>query len=413
MGVLLTLLPYTTTFAAAPGTWSTTGSMHTARTFHTATLLSDGRVLVAGGGTSRPEDGSFGGPVASAELYNPRTGTWSPTGAMNAPHFQHTATLLRNGNVLVVGGSSGAAYASATAELYDPNTGRWTLTGDMHAARTLHATTLLAHGKVLVSGGADAPGCCLLVHASAELYDPRTGRWTPTGSLSTARFAHTSTLLKDGRVLVAGGQPNTATAETYDPSKGVWGATGSMIASREAQRALGLTSGRVLVAGGITGGAAGTPTLTSAELYDPGAGVWSGTGSMVQGHARHTMTLLLDGRVLVTGGYLHESGAVLASAEVYEPASAHWSAAGSMSTTRGDHTSTLLLDGRVLVVGGSHTSIGPFPFLASAEIYTAGVNRKGCVLKLHEQCADADLHGHDLSQFDLDHADLRFWERAT
>src|SRR5438477_350710 len=163
--------------AGQSGTWTPTGSLATARYGHTATLLPNGKVLVAGGGDS------FGQEVASAELYDPATGLWTATGSMATARFQHTATLLPNGQVLVAGGFNDNIGPLASAELYDPATGLWTATGSMATARFSPTATLLPNGQVLVAGGGNYSG----VVASAELYDPVSGLWTVTGSMATAR----------------------------------------------------------------------------------------------------------------------------------------------------------------------------------------------------------------------------------
>ena len=168
--------------------------------FHTATLLPNGKVLVAGG-----YDGNSVA-LASAELYDPASGTWTATGSLATARDGHTATLLPNGKVLVAGGLDSSQVAFASAELYDPASGTWTATGSLATARYIHTATLLPNGKVLVAGGLTA--AALL--ASAELYDPASGTWTATGSLATARYSHTATLLPNGKVLVAGGSDDSS-----------------------------------------------------------------------------------------------------------------------------------------------------------------------------------------------------------
>jgi WD40 repeat protein len=227
----------------------------------------------------------------------------------------HTATLLSNGKVLVVGGDS-AAYR---AELFDPSTGTWTATGSLDTPRWDHTATLLPDGRVLVAGsplsfhvGDDA--------SSAELYDPSSGSWTATGNMGQHRGLHTATLLPDGRVLVVAGVSNgepTGSAELFDPSSGSWTATGDTVAIRGVSfTATLLPDGKVLVVGGYSGD---NGPLASTEVYDPGSGTWTAAGNMDEARAGHTATLLPDGRVLIAGGGWNESP--LASAELYDPGS--------------------------------------------------------------------------------------------
>jgi Kelch motif protein/galactose oxidase-like protein len=333
--------------------WTLTGSLSTARFGQTATLLPNGKVLVAGG--KGPN-----GDVASAELYNPATGTWSSAGSMSTARLGQTATLLPNGKVLVAGGVNSSGIL-ASAELYDPaagTAGTWSPTGSMTTVRSFQTATLLANGKVLVEGGTGT--------GSAELYDPATGTWSSTGSMSTARYGQTATLLQNGKVLVAGGSsgtsggPSFASAELYDPATGTWSSAGSMTAGRQKHTATLLSNGKVLVVGGRDSN--GTD-LATAELYDPASGTsgtWSPTGPMTTARANQTATLLANGKVLVAGGYL------LASAELYDPAAGTWSSADSMSTARELHTATLLPSGKVLVVGGRNPNAS---WIATASLY--------------------------------------------
>ncbi len=346
-----------------PASWTATGTMIEARTDHTATLLPDGRVLVAGGGG----DG-LAGFLATAELYDPATGSWTATGNMNGIRISHTATLLADGKVLVAGGADSISETSvnalATAELYDPASGSWSATGNMIEARARHTATLLADGKVLVTGGSgSSAGTDSL--ATAELYDPATGSWTATGTMIEARTDHTATLLADGRVLVAGGNsssgPQLASAELYDPGTGSWTATGKMVGDHAGHMATLLPDGRVLV----LGGSSGTGPEATAELYDPSTGSWAATANMNGEHLGGTATALHDGSVLLAGG---GSSGGRGGEELFDPSTGSWSATASMLEVRTNHTATLLDDGSVLMAGG----INPRGMLATAELYEPG-----------------------------------------
>ncbi|HEX8702123.1 MAG TPA: kelch repeat-containing protein, partial [Myxococcaceae bacterium] len=315
--------------ACHSGQWTARDPLASVRSFHTATLLRDGKVLVAGG-----TDESLG-PRATTEVYDPATGTWSATGSLRASRHGHTATLLPDGKVLVAGGTKGPLLA-LEAEVYDPATGTWSATGVPHSARSLHTATLLLDGRVLVAG--DQGNI-----KTTEVYDPATGTWSITGSLAFPRFRHTATLLPDGKVLVAGDK----TAEVYDPAAGTWSTTGGFVSWRSDHAAALLPNGKVLVMGGTNVGV----SLATAEVYDPATGTWSATGSLAMARHGHTATLLPDGKVLVAGGQ-SAPGKEFATAEVYDPATGTWSTTGSLVSARARHTATRLSDGKVLAVGG-------------------------------------------------------------
>jgi hypothetical protein len=233
-------------------------------------------------------------------------------------------------------------------------------TGPMSYSRYAHTATLLPNGKVLVTGGLQG-GSAL---ATTEVYDPAAGTFGLTGAMVVARYFHTATLLMNGKVLVTGGYSAMklqASAELYDPATGTFTATGVMTASRYGHTATLLVSGKVLVTGGYD---AGNNPMSSAELYDPASGGFAATGTMTAARGSHTATLLGDGSALVTGG--SANGSPLASAEIYDAAAGSFAATGSLTAARGYQTATLLSNGRVLVAGGLNSSSKP---TASAEVY--------------------------------------------
>jgi hypothetical protein len=347
---------------------STKGSMTIARTGHTATLLLDGTVLVAGG------------PNASAELYDPSNEMFtSTTGSMTIARSGHTATLLGDaalanyGKVLIAGG----AGMSLTAELYDPKSGTFSRTGDFLVARNGQTATLLQNGLVLVAGGNTA---------GAELYNPASGTFVQTGSMTVLRTWHTATLLANGEVLIAGGEtPNgaTATAELYDPASGKFAqTTGPMSEVRTNHTATLLKNGSVLIAG----------SDLTAELFDPASGTFSVVGNLLAAYSGSTASLRGDGTVVFAGGSTRGQSrggppcfvvcppptpASTAFAELFAPESEGFTTTGSLLTPRDGHTATLLADGTVLVTGGAKHSVicgssrctGSTLLLSSAELF--------------------------------------------
>ncbi len=331
------------------------GNMTQSRSYHTATLLPNGDVLLAGGGSAA----TYWSNTATAELFDHVTGSFRATGEMKSARDGHTATLLPNGKVLIAGGGMGGWSSLNSAELYDPATGQFAPTGNMVAPRGDHTATLLPNGKVLIAGGGNLWDG---ETNEAELYDPASGTFTSTGSMSSARMWHRATLLPDGRVLVTGGTTGDS-AEIYDPATGTFAAAGSLVGARYYHTATLLADGRILLAGGqwwhdtITWQ---TTYLDDAEVFNPASGQFSSLGKMNTDRASHTATLLANGQVLLVGG-ADSDGPADNTAELFDPAIAVFLSTGSMAKARVGHTATLLLDGRVLVAGGSDDK--------SAELY--------------------------------------------
>jgi Galactose oxidase, central domain/Kelch motif len=360
----VTALALATTLSFA---WTPTGSMHTARASHTATILPNGLVLVAGG------TGDNNAALASSELYNSASGTWSSTGNLHVARVSARAVLLPNGGVLTMGGCLSNDCLSSTtksAEIYNPASGTWTVTGSMRMGRAQFIAVLLPTGEVLVAGGCtsyDVNGC-LAVTASAELYNPATGTWTSTGAMRATRMAMTGTVLPNGKVLVAGGQTAASDAlsssELYNPATGTFSLTSRLITPRSDHTATLLPSGRVLMAGGenVNG-----VSLIKAELYNPATGTYSATGNMPSTRQEHTAALRPNGTVLVAGGnrVTLSTTTVLASSAIYNPATGTWTTASSMVDARVDHTATLLHNGHILAAGGDNAS----GELSSAELF--------------------------------------------
>ena len=349
--------------ALPPGTWDQTGNMNVSRSRHTAILLPDGAVLVAGGLT-----GSLGDIVttASAEIYDPNTGTWSLTSSMSAPRSRFTATLLPSGKVLVAGGSNNG-FATATAELYDFQTGLWTQTGNMNMPRAFHTATLLDDGRVLVTGGLSAgDGNDNFVEKTAEIYDSNTGTWTLIDKMSNARYGHTATRLPNGAVLIVGGAgPRgdlvyTVRAELFDLHSGIWKNVDSIITPRGFHTAVLLNSGNVMVAGGLTLPANSPNRTATAELFQTFSPKWISTRSMSVPRSAGVYggALLSDGRFFIAGGRTD-------TAELYSPTTGTWELLSNMAISRSFHTVTLLSSGAILVSGGENAN----GFIATAEIY--------------------------------------------
>ncbi|HXO59722.1 MAG TPA: kelch repeat-containing protein [Candidatus Acidoferrum sp.] len=385
------------TASTQSGTWSSVSTMAIQRANHTATLLPNGKVLVVGGRGLLSMPSPWGQPasaIASAELYDPKTRRWSSAGSLSVPRFGHTATLLSNGKVLVAGGNSAVPNSSypsgagslSSAELYDPQTNSWSLAASMRNARAFHTATLLGDGRVLVAGGlvvagggqssTEYPGSVL---ASAELYDPVADTWTPTTPMPLAATSQSATLLFDHRALVIGGVDRfldypigssppigVRAAELFDPSTNSWSLAPSMSHERISPSITLLPNHQVLVVGD------NGPNENTAEIFDPAAEQWSPAPKPAADRAGHVAALLHSGAVLVAGG-LGET-----SAELFDWRRNDWTSAGTLNLIRSGATATVLGDGKVLVAGGFGSGAIAW---AGAELYdpqgrnVAGITR--------------------------------------
>jgi Kelch motif/Galactose oxidase, central domain len=349
------LIAITATSAVASGVFNRTGSMNVARESHTSTLLSNGEVLVAGGG-----DGLIG-YLSSAELYNPATGTWTLTGSMSVPRQNHQAVRLQNGQVLVAGGDN-ASGTLASAELYNPSSGTWAATGSMITARSGFSLTLLPNGEVLAAQG-----------TSAELYNPTTGTWTTTGGPTSSIGGVNAALLQDGLVLAIGESINTP-SELYNPSTGTWSATGSSGTTIINPITPRLLNGEVFVTGGFQ---SGQRSYSTAALYDSSTGQFTLETGPCSCRAFNG-ALLQTGKVLVAGGMITVQGnpyptsQTINSAELWDLSTQAWTSTGNMHDSRAGESMTVLPNGQALVAGGSqitkHSS--GVVTLSTAELYT-------------------------------------------
>jgi N-acetylneuraminic acid mutarotase len=290
--------------------WLKTEPMQFERSFHTATILPDGRLLVAGGSGREAlteeelRDRPFRGrqDLSSVEVYDINTGKWSEVAEMRTRRQSGGAALLDDGTVLVVGGSSGVAV-EARAEYYVPNEDAWVKIAPMSQARKFHTVTLMVDGRVLVAGGQTREAAL----GSAEIYDPSDGTWTTVADLTRPRTGHTASLLRDGRVMVVGGSDLGATnvfgpetsAEIYDPVANTWTVIYGDLRPRLGHAAVTLPDGRVVVVGGED--LVGLPIL-AVEVYQPATDTWKIVGSLPDGRSLLAATLLPDGSVLIVGG---------------------------------------------------------------------------------------------------------------
>jgi N-acetylneuraminic acid mutarotase len=379
--------------AAVAGQWSAAGTLPVASSwpsqYDNAVPLKDGRVLAVGGSTSTLD------AQAATAIYDPTANAWTAAAPLGTARRDFAAAVLADGRVLVTGGiPAGQGFPStglATVEIFDPTAGTWTVAADMHAARWDHSATLLEDGRVLVAGGGNVRSSYSnLSLRSAEIFDPAIGLWTQTPPMTDARSDHTATLLPDGRVLVAGGildcsfnwPSYLAFCELYDPAAGTWTPTGSLRVPRGLHQATALSDGSVLVTGGgfnqlLIDGVYNPFSQWICERYDPATATWSDAASMPFARCFHRAVALDSGDVLVIGGTdLATADAGYQNAAVYDPIARTWTPTGALAVGRWGFAAARLADGRVLVAGGKSASSvatanpGHDVLTASAEILT-------------------------------------------
>ncbi|WP_143959818.1 Kelch repeat-containing protein [Litoribacter populi] len=329
----------------AEGSFIPVSKMHTARAAHTATLLKDGTVLVCGGFAGSTNS------LSSAELYNPTSKSFTKLNDLNTSRVSHSATLLPNGKILIAGGYDGNSLF--TTEIYDPETKVFSHGPNMNTARYGHTATPLNDGRILFTGGVGSGWTFL---SSSEIYDIGANQFRPAGSMTVARESHTATLLKNGNVLITGGHRDRrenitvySSAEIYDSKSNRFSETGALNLPRHKHDAILLSDGKVLV----NGGADSRDSLySSAEIYDPGTAKFTSISNLNFPRFKHkeTSVLLSDNNVLIGGGS--------DKAEIYNFKTGNFSPLqGSMGATRLFSCSTLLDNGEVLITGGYDENI--------------------------------------------------------
>ncbi|MBI4242728.1 MAG: hypothetical protein HY606_01445 [Planctomycetes bacterium] len=322
--------------------WSTAGSLGTARRIPGVFALTDSKVLAAGG---------FDGTniLSTCELYDTTTGVWSSTGSMSNSRWYFAGVVRPNSNVLISGGYQSGLYLTG-CELFDPSTATWTATGSLGKSRTLHTLTLLASSDTtLAVGGFDGSSNSL---STTEKWVSDT--WTYSGSLNTARRGHVSVLLQNDKIVAIGGDQSSSTksissSELYDPSTATWSLTGSLNTGRRLFAGTMISNGNVVAIGGRN---SSDTVLTACELYDSSAGTWAYTGSLATARSLPNTALLQTGIILVAGGY--DGASYLSSTELY--AAGTFAAGTAMGTERATHGTVPMYDGHILVVGGNNAS---------------------------------------------------------
>lgn len=396
--VTILLIALATLYALAQGNnglWTRISPMPFASAGPTATLLGDNTVLVAGGTNGFD---AFANRIASSALFFPNGNGWLPLPPMATARSYHGASIMPNGKVLVAGGYASvpplvadlggelsspcgpgegiarSGTASGAAEIFDETMLAWTPASPMNSARAEFSLVRMFNGMVLAAGGSG--------DSSAEFYNPAADTWTYTSSMQNFHLGAATTLLPDGRVFVGGGNIGSllfglgscgTSAEVYDPNSDTWTGTGGMSKNRYHATAsvvrLADNSWRVLVVGGADGNDPNLPSLATAELWDPTTNNFTPVASMATPRQFQSASVLPNGEVLVAGGINQPTGLPpdQASAEIYDPVHDTWRSGSTMTTARDSQTSTLFstFPAKVLVAGGFSGA----NFLSSAEIF--------------------------------------------
>jgi N-acetylneuraminic acid mutarotase len=321
-------------------------------TWHTATVLNDNRILLVGGGNGMDEQ------YALVEIFDPVNGMLTPAAPLHTPRHEHSATLLQDNRVLVVGGYNFQRQWLQDAEVYDPSANTWTIVPPLYPHGVQHTATRLLDGRVLVVGGCIGSGVCT---ARVEIFDPHTNTWTEAAPLPSDRASHSAALLDDGRVLVAGGAsvagiPAGGEALLYDPLANAWMTTGPMVMQRTQASMVKLSDGRVLVAGGLN--ISDDPiAFAGAEIYDPATYTWTAAASLSQPRYAYNLVLLPQGQVLAVGGANNydnpwTESSFVRDIEIYDPRSDRWFIAGKLPLPATYAADAFLPDGRLWVTGG-------------------------------------------------------------
>lgn len=369
-------------YAPNANSWSFDDTAGSARYNHTAVLTADGDIRVHGGRVCNPTFLNINcdtQPPTGESTLIPRLPAWSQlsggSNMVNGQRANHTATLLPDGRILVAGGSNGPNILG-TAELFDPQSNTFSSVGEMRSVRDLHTATLLPNGRVLVAGGFSTNALSTGAVNRAEIYYPDARLWLPTEMMVSSRSNHTATLLADGSVLVVGGKAAgnyLNSVEIFFSTSLIWRGTTSLPENRALHSATLLKDGRVLVVGGLNaGGILGTYTL-----FNPATGIWSASSllpSSIRTHS-HSATLLQDGRVLIAGG--NDEYGELNLSLIYDPAGNSWTqttdaslGGNALSSARFAHTTTLLPNGLVVVAGGAQA--GGSLVLSQVETFNVG-----------------------------------------